>query len=68
MSSHIYQDCISKRCLLDDGASTQQWPASVCASVGLQLPCEHEGSLSLYKINKISCLRWKENKRLNMVW
>ena len=52
------------------------WMMGPALSIGL-LACAHQWACncpastrapSLSKINKISCLRWKENKRLNMVW
>ena len=52
------------------------WMMGPALSSGL-LACAHQWACncpastrapSLSKINKISCLRWEENKRLNMVW
>ena len=52
------------------------WMMGPALSSGL-LACAHQWACncpastrapSLSKINKISCLRWKEIKRLNMVW
>ena len=52
------------------------WMMGPALSSGL-LACAHQWACncpastrapSLSKINKISCLRWKENKRLNMAW
>ena len=52
------------------------WMMGPALSSGL-LACAHQWACncpastrapSLSKINKISCLHWKENKRLNMVW